>query len=176
MEKFDIIIRSNKSDGDDPDAKPCYYVPCIIKAKPECDIYKMFNVTDFICYKSTWLCFKFEFLPPHLINHLIAALFLKYAVAKVATEQRKKQVALFRGYAVFELQQSSKLLKLLLMECPNAIQIQVWQFGKKIEGGVYKYIDDFITQEITKKIRTRFKMSNVNFAKNGNVVLQNQSL
>ncbi|CAG2202682.1 unnamed protein product [Mytilus edulis] len=138
----------------------------MVKSKPEYDIYEMFNVTNDTCKKSTWLCFKFRFLPPHLINHLIAALSRKYRVAEVAsTKQDKKQIALFSGTAVFELQKTPKLRKLLVMKCPNAIQIQVLQFGKQIEGGLYKYIADFMTEEIIKIISTRFKMSNVKFEK-----------
>ena len=165
MEKFDIIIRPNISGKDTADAKPCFYVPCMIKEEPECDLYKMFNVTKDICKKSTWLNFKFEFLPPHLINHLIASLSRKYEVAEVATKQHKKQVALFRGSGVFELQKATQLRKLLVMKCPNAIQIQVWQFGKQVVRGMYKYIADFVLEEITEIISTRFKMSNVKFEK-----------
>ncbi|CAC5359248.1 unnamed protein product [Mytilus coruscus] len=165
MEKFDIIIHPNISGRDTADAKPCYYIPCMIKEEPECDIYEMFNVTKDICKKSTWLNFKFGFLPPHLINHLIASLSRKYEVAEVATKQHKKQIALFRGSGVFELQKATKLRKLLVMKCPNAIQIQVWQFGKQVVRGLYKYIADFVTEEITEIISTRFKMSNVKFEK-----------
>ncbi|XP_076083549.1 uncharacterized protein LOC143054430 isoform X1 [Mytilus galloprovincialis] len=165
MEKFDIIIRPNISGKDTADAKPCFYVPCMIKEEPKCDIYKMFNVTKDICKKSTWLNFKFGFLPPHLINHLIASLCRKYEVAEVATKQHKKQIALFRGSGVFELQKATQLRKLLVMKCPNAIQIQVWQFGKQVVRGMYKYIADFVLEEITEIISTRFKMSNVKFEK-----------
>ncbi|VDI30125.1 Hypothetical predicted protein, partial [Mytilus galloprovincialis] len=163
MEKFDIIICVTI---DDADEKPCYYVPCMVKSKPEYDIYEMFNVTKDTCKKSTWLCFKFRFLPPHLINHLIAALSRKYRVAEVAaTKQDKKQIALFSGTAVFELQMITKLRKLLVIKCPNAIHIQVLQFGEQIERGLYKYIADFMTEDIIKIISTRFKMPNVKFEK-----------
>ncbi|XP_063418954.1 uncharacterized protein LOC134701739 [Mytilus trossulus] len=165
MDKFDIIIHPNISERDTADNKPCYYVPCMIKEEPECDIYEMFNVTEGICKKSTWLCFMFRFLPPPLINHLIAALSRKYEVAQVAAKQQKKHIALFRGSAVFELQKTKKLRKLLVMKCSNVIQIQVWQFGKHIKKGLYKYIADYVTDEMTKLISTRFKMSNVKFEK-----------
>ncbi|CAG2256632.1 unnamed protein product [Mytilus edulis] len=167
MEKFDIIIRPNTSEtqreaGDD---KPLYYLPCMIKSEPECDIYKMFNVTEKTCTKSTWLCYMFKFLPPHLMNHLIASLCRKYEVAKVASKEHTRQIALFRQSAVFELQMTTKLRKLLVMKGPNVIQIQVWQFAKQIQRGLYKYIADFVTEEITKIISNRFKMSNVKFEK-----------
>ncbi|VDI34788.1 Hypothetical predicted protein [Mytilus galloprovincialis] len=168
MEKFDIIIRPNISgtERDVGDDKPLYYIPCMIKSEPECDIYEMFNVTENTCTKSTWLCYMFRFLPPHLMNHLIASLCRKYKVAEVVTKAQKKQIALFRSSAVFELEKTTKLTKLHIMKCPNWIQIQVWQFGKEREGGSYKYIDNFVTNEIDKIIRTRFKMYNVNFWKN----------
>ncbi|XP_052096689.1 uncharacterized protein LOC127731864 isoform X1 [Mytilus californianus] len=167
MEKFDIIIRPNISETqrDAGDDKPLYYVPCMIKSEPECDVYEMFNVTENTCNKSTWLCYKFRFLPPHLMNHLIASLCRKYKVAEVVTKEQKRQIALFRGSAVFELQKTTKLAKLHIMKCPNWIQIQVWQFEKGRQGGMYKYIDDFVTEEIVKIISTRFKMSNVKFEK-----------
>ncbi|XP_071142181.1 uncharacterized protein [Mytilus edulis] len=164
MEKFDIIIRPNKSGADE---NPYFYVPCMIKAEPEHDIYEMFNVPKDICKRSTWLCFKFRFLPPHLMNHLIASLSRKYTVAEVVDSKKKKrQIALFKGTAVFELQQeTTKLRKLLVMTCPNVIQIQIWEFGEDIKSGLYKYIADFVTEELNTIMHTRFKMSNVNFEK-----------
>ncbi|CAG2195641.1 unnamed protein product [Mytilus edulis] len=116
MEKFDIIIRPTISDRDGADEKPCYYVPCMVKSEPECDIYEMFNVTENTCTKSTWICYKFRFLPPHLMNHLIASLCRKYKIAEIVTKEHKRQIALFRGSAVFELQ-TTKLVKLHLMKC-----------------------------------------------------------
>ncbi|XP_076083281.1 uncharacterized protein LOC143054236 isoform X2 [Mytilus galloprovincialis] len=165
MEKFDIIIRPNTSETqrDAGDDKPLYYLPCMIKSEPECDIYEMFNVTENICTKSTWLCYMFKFLPPHLMNHLIASLCRKYNVAEVVTKEQKRRIALFRGSAVFELEKATKLRKLLIMKGPNVIQIQVWQFGKQVERGLFKYIADFVTEEIIKLISKRFKMSNVRF-------------
>ncbi|XP_071122877.1 uncharacterized protein [Mytilus edulis] len=167
MEKFDIIIRPNTSETqrDAGDDKPLYYLPCMIKSEPECDIYKMFNVTENICTKSTWLCYVFRFLPPHLMNHLIASLCRKYNVAEVVTKEQKRQITLFRSSAVFELQKTTKLRKLLIMKGPNIIQIQIWQFGKQVtvDRGLFKYIADFVTEEISKLISTRFKMSNVRF-------------
>ncbi|CAG2255369.1 unnamed protein product [Mytilus edulis] len=167
MEKFDIIIRPNISgtERDVGDDKTLYYIPCMIKSEPECDIYEMFNVTENTCTKSTWLCYMFRFLPPHLMNHLIASLCRKYKVAEVVTKAQKKQIALFRRSAVFELEKTTKLAKLHIMKCPNWIQIQVWQFGKERKRGLYKFIDDFVTEEIVKIINTRFKMSNVKFWK-----------
>ncbi|XP_076082619.1 uncharacterized protein LOC143053718 [Mytilus galloprovincialis] len=165
MEKFDIIIRPTISNTDVPGEKQCYYVPCMIKAEPEYDIYQLFNVTENTCQKSTWLCFKFKFLPPYLMNHLIASLCREYQVAEIATSEQKRQIALFRGSAVFELQKTTKLRKLLVMKSLNTIQIQVWQFGKQIERGLYNYIANFVTEEIIKIIDTRFKMSNVKFEK-----------
>ncbi|XP_052080487.1 uncharacterized protein LOC127718484 [Mytilus californianus] len=174
MEKFDIIIRPITSERNAATDTSCYYVPCIIKAEPECDIYKMFNVTEDNCQKSSWLCFKFRFLPPHLMNHVIASLCRKYEVAEVGVVQQherqntpKRVIALFRGTAVFELKKTTKLSKLLIMTCPNLILVQVLEFGKStnIERGMYKYIADFVTDEMNKIIGTRFKMTNVRFEK-----------
>ncbi|CAC5410390.1 unnamed protein product [Mytilus coruscus] len=159
------ILHSEKIKETAGDDKPLYYVPCMIKIEPQCDIYEMFNVTENTCNKSTWLCYMFRFLPPHLMNHLIASLCREYKFAEIVTKEQKRQIALFRGSAVFDLQKTTKLEKLHIMKCPNWIQIQVLQFGKGREGGMYKYIDDFVTEEIIKIINTRFKMSNVNFWK-----------
>ncbi|CAG2252930.1 unnamed protein product [Mytilus edulis] len=165
MEKFDIIIRSSESEG----AKqiPYFYVPCMIKAEPEIDIHEMFNVPKDIGKRSTWMCFRFIFLPPHLYNHLIASLSRKYNIAeRVVTGQKERQIALFKSTAVFELQdETTKLRKLLVMTCPNVIQIQVWEFGEDIKSGLYKYIADFVTEELNTIMHTRFKMSNVKFEK-----------
>ncbi|VDI60885.1 Hypothetical predicted protein [Mytilus galloprovincialis] len=171
MEKFDIIILATR---DNANEKPCYYVPCMVKSKPENDIYEMFNVTKDTCKKSTWLCFKFRFLPPHLINHLIASLSRKYKFAVVDTPGlEKSQIALFRGIAVFELEETIKLRKLLLRTCPNLIQIQVLEFRKEIKTGMYKHIASFVTEEIDKIISRRFKMSNVKFEKKWKCDLKN---
>ncbi|CAG2242500.1 unnamed protein product [Mytilus edulis] len=133
MEKFDIIIHPNKSE--DVDENHCYYVPCMIKEQCPCDIYQMFKVPEDTHHRSTWLCFKFRFLPPHLMNHLIASLSRRYAIAQVGiSNQKKMQIAIFRNIVVFELQKT-KLRKLLVTTCPNAIQIQVLEFGKGIERG-----------------------------------------
>lgn len=133
MEKFDIIIRPDITDRDVAHEKRCYYVPCMITNKSEQGIYEMFNVTD-TCRRSTWLCFMFQFLPPHLINHLIASLSREYEVAEVVIpKQKKRQIALFKGIAVFELRKTTKLRKLLVVTSPNSIQIQVLEFGGKIQ-------------------------------------------
>ncbi|CAG2204102.1 unnamed protein product [Mytilus edulis] len=148
MEKFDIIIRPTVSDRDDTDTKPSYYIPCMVKEVPDCPINEQFNVTEKNCTKSTWLCFKFKFLPGHLMNHLIASLSRKYEIAEVPVcGQKKRPIALFRGTVVFELQKTSKLL---VKRYPNVIQIQVWDFGKhcNIERCLFKDIDDFVTREI----------------------------
>ncbi|XP_063407909.1 uncharacterized protein LOC134691355 [Mytilus trossulus] len=163
MEKFDIIIHPNKSVG--ADENHCYYVPCMIKEECKCDIYEMFNVPEDAHHRSTWLCFKFRFLPPHLKNHLIASLSRRYSIAQVGiSNQKKMQIAIFRNIVVFELQKT-KLRKLLVTTCPNAIQIQVLEFGKGIERGLLKDIADFVEMELEKIIHTRFNMSNVKFEK-----------
>ncbi|CAG2253294.1 unnamed protein product [Mytilus edulis] len=163
MEKFDIVICPNKSEGSGE--KPCYYVPCLIKAEPVQDIYKMFKVPEDARNRSTWLCFKFKFLPPHLKHHLIATLCRKYDIAEVAVpENKKRQIALFKDSAVFELQKT-KLRKLLVSTCPNSIQIQVLEFGKGMEKELYKDIADFVKLELENIILKRFKMSNVEFDK-----------
>ncbi|XP_063417941.1 uncharacterized protein LOC134700478 [Mytilus trossulus] len=163
MEKFDIIIHPNKSE--DVDENHCYYVPCMIKEQCPCDIYQMFKVPEDTHHRSTWLCFKFKFLPPHLMNHLIASLSRRYAIAQVGiSNQKKMQIAIFRNIVVFELHKT-KLRKLLVTTCPNAIQIQVLEFGKVIEGGLFKDIADLVEMELEKIIHTRFNMSNVKFEK-----------
>ncbi|XP_063442140.1 uncharacterized protein LOC134722449 [Mytilus trossulus] len=165
MEKFDIIIRPIISEEDATTEISCYFVPCMVKEKPECDIYQMFKVTEDTCRKSTWFCLKFNFLPPHLINHLIASLCREYEVAKVATtKQKKNKIALFRGTAIFDLQKT-KLQKLLITKSPNLIQIQILEFMMStiIENGSYSHISEFIERETDKIIKKRYKMTNVTF-------------
>ena len=165
MEKFDIIIRPTVSDRDAADTNPCYYIPCMVKDVPDCPIHEQFNVTEKNCTKSTWLCFKFKFLPGHLMNHLIASLSRKYEIAEVPVRgQTKRPIALFRGAVVFKFQKTSKLL---VTTYPNVIQIQVWDFGKhcNIERCLFKDIDDFVTREINTIICKRFKMTTVKFDK-----------
>lgn len=176
MEKFDIIISSTLSDHNATDEKPCYYIPCMMKIDPDFDIYKMFNVTEKTCKRSSWFCVKFSFLPPHLMNHLIASLCRSYNVAELAAsnklkkqtvinKQGKRQIAIFNGTAVFELQKNTKLQKVLVTTCSNLIQIQVWEFktGARIHKGVYNDFANFVQVEINKIISTRFMMTNLKF-------------
>lgn len=162
MEKFDIIICPNITDKDAADVKPPYYVPCMIKTEPESDIYKMFHVSE-TCKKSTWLCIKFMFLPPHLKNHLIASLSRKYEIAEVPVcGPNKRPIALFKGTAVFKLQEATNLL---VMFFADHIQIQVWEFGQygNSDKSYYKNIAEFVTAEIKRIINRRFKMTTVKF-------------
>ncbi|CAG2205323.1 unnamed protein product [Mytilus edulis] len=77
MEKFNIIIPCIKSNNSQ---NPCYYVPCMIKKELKDDIYERFGIIE--DRKSLWLCFEFTFLPPHLMNHLVATLHRKYDFSK----------------------------------------------------------------------------------------------
>ncbi|CAG2217832.1 unnamed protein product [Mytilus edulis] len=132
MEKFDIIISPNKSGKITADEKPQYYVPCMIKEKPTFDIYKLMNAAEDTCKKSTWLCFKFKFLPPYLMNHLIASLCRQYDIAEVAyctVHMHNRPIALFKGTVVFELTKTTKLQKLLITTYQNLILVQVLEFG-----------------------------------------------
>ncbi|CAC5370080.1 unnamed protein product [Mytilus coruscus] len=168
MEKFDIVIHPNIAERGVTDENSCYYVPCMIKEEPGHDIYEMFNVTQQTCRMSTWLGFKFRFLPPHLINHLISSLCRSYVVAEVVnSKQRERKLAIFRGKAVVELQKTTKLRKLLLTTCPNLIQLQILEFGENVtmQRGMYKYIADFVAEEINKIISTRYRMTNVYYEK-----------
>ncbi|XP_076083733.1 uncharacterized protein LOC143054607 isoform X1 [Mytilus galloprovincialis] len=185
MEKFDIIILPIESESYVSDEKTCYYVPCMIKAEPDGCIYDMFNVTENTCVKSTWLFFKFKFLPPHLFNHLIASLSREYKVAEVGVTKEEKgpvisgqskksvkkhiewMVALFKRTAVFELQKITKLSKLVVNTYNDVIQIQILEFGESaiIKRGMYKHIADIVSVEIDKIVRGRFKMTNVNYEK-----------
>lgn len=167
MEKFDIIIRPMLSERDVTKEKTCYYVPCMVKGKPEGDIYEMFKVMANKCKKSTWFCLKFTFLPPHLMNHLIASLCRGYEISKFAdTMQDKKLISLFRGTVVFDLEKT-RLQKLLVTTSPNLIQIQVLDFKTNavIKRGSYSHLANLVEGEIMKIISTRYKMTNVKFEK-----------
>ncbi|XP_063417379.1 uncharacterized protein LOC134699912 [Mytilus trossulus] len=163
MEKFDIIIPATE---DGVGKKPLYYVPCMVKRKPEGDIYDMINATTDKCKKSTWLCFKFEFLPPHLINHLIASL-INYGVAKVASSQQKEpQLCLFKDTVVFQLK-NTQSMKLLVMAGANVVKIQVLDFRDINENmddeSIFLTIARNVTEKLKNIVYSRFKMSNVSF-------------
>lgn len=152
MEKFDIIIPRNE--------KSCYYVPCMVNSTED-DIYNLFGVTK----KSTWLFYQFDFLPPHLINHLIASLCRKYEVADYCKNTECK-IALFKGSVVLNLENARKTTKLYLRLCSDCIQIQVWRFEDALpQSGFYKSIDKFVTEEINKIVSRRFKKSSANYDK-----------
>lgn len=152
MEKFNIIIHCNKSIDSQ---KPCYYVPCMIKRELKEDIHEMFEITD--DRKSLWLCFAFTFLPPHLMNHLVASLHREYEFVEVFGE-----IALFKNMVVFYLDEKG-LHKLLVASYANLIQIQIWKSG---EGeGSYIHIANNVTEELSNIVKIRFKLTNVPFEK-----------
>lgn len=152
MEKFNIIIPCIKSNNSQ---NPCYYVPCMIKKELKDDIYERFGIIE--DRKSLWLCFEFTFLPPHLMNHLVATLHRKYDFFEVFEE-----IALFKNVVVFDLNETG-LDKLLVASYANLIQIQIWKSG---EGeGSYIDIANDTAKELSKIIDTRFKLTNMTFEK-----------
>lgn len=163
MEKFDIIIPATKNNNDD---QFCFYVPCMVKSQLKSDIYQICDVSGSLWKKSTWLCFEFIFLPPHLMNHLIASLSRKYDITEVKHphKKEKRKKALFRETVVFELN-ATKLRKLLVKTHPKSIQVQVLDYKTESKGNVFLDIETFLTNELQKIIHTRFRMSNVKFKK-----------
>ncbi|CAG2218760.1 unnamed protein product [Mytilus edulis] len=147
MEKFDIIIHPNKSEN--VDENPCYYVPCMIKEECQCDIYEMFKVPEDTRHRSTWLCFKFRFLPPHLMNHLIASLSRRYAIAQIQVLEFGKGIerGLLKDIADFVEMEVEKIIH-------TRFNMSNVKFEKKWECGLTKPefvtgINDFCGEQMT---------------------------
>ncbi|CAG2226355.1 unnamed protein product [Mytilus edulis] len=167
MEKFDIIINPlghpNKSSVSS-DAESYYYIPCMMQVQKIEEIDKLFKVEDE--YKSTCLCFIFNFLPPYLISHLIVSCLRKYSVASV-----QQQEGLFKDCCVFDVS-DCRCIKLLLVKFGNMIELQIWQSNKD-KPCQYNEIFNFIEGEINRILTTRYRMTTVSFDKKWKCSLTN---
>ncbi|CAG2240018.1 unnamed protein product [Mytilus edulis] len=72
MEKLDILVKIENSN---------YIMPSMMPSAKFEDVCKNVGVHTEKCKRTSWLCFKFEFLPPSFFNHLSAWFIKQYTPA-----------------------------------------------------------------------------------------------
>ncbi|VDI80190.1 Hypothetical predicted protein [Mytilus galloprovincialis] len=155
MERFEIII--NPVTNRDPSDKDVFfYIPCMMQVNKIEEVDKLFEVEDE--FKSTCLCFIFNFLPPYLISHLIVSCLREYKIASA-----QQQEGLFKDCCVFDVSECG-CTKLLLVKYGSMIELQIWQWDKETPCQ-YEEIFNFIKGELDRIIYTRYRMTTVSFEK-----------
>ncbi|XP_071179589.1 uncharacterized protein [Mytilus edulis] len=147
MKKFDIIVNlKNSSD---------LYMPCMMKSSTLDKVKMSFIKESSNIDKTSWLCLKFDFLPPVFFNHIIARYMQQFEVSKeLDINTRSKKLSLYREIAVFNLT-SSGCAQLVLCQAPTVIAVQIW-FQKQNHGKEYsKYRRQLcnIVQTLKKRYR-----------------------
>ncbi|CAG2244524.1 unnamed protein product [Mytilus edulis] len=92
MEKLDIIVKIEESS---------YIIPSKMPSSTFATVCEKFGILTKICKRTSWLCFKFEFLPPSFFNHLSAWFIRKYHPSKA-----DGGIALYRGICMFDFEES----------------------------------------------------------------------
>lgn len=144
MEKYDILVRSSTSSGQES-----FYVPCMVELTIVDDIDLMFENKS----KTSCLCFVFDFLPRPIFNHVLASCTRRYKITR-----KDNKPVFFKGMCLFDLDNSG-CEKLLLFMFQNVIQLQVWKWecGKnKIEKS-YSGIRTLICSDIERAQVNRCK-------------------
>ncbi|CAG2226357.1 unnamed protein product [Mytilus edulis] len=112
------------------------------------EVDKLFEVEDE--FKSTCLCFIFNFLPPYLISHLIVSCLREYKIASA-----QQQEGLFKDCCVFDVSECG-CTKLLLVKYGSMIELQIWQWDKETPCQ-YEEIFNFIKEHFKLRKHTPSK-------------------
>lgn len=113
MEKFDILVKIEN--------KHCYIMPSMVPSCKFDTVCKIFQVKK--STRSSWMCLKFEFLPPAFFNH-ISVWFIKHFTPSKVMRHGKESLALYRGISIFDID-SSGLYKLLVTMSTDTIALQL---------------------------------------------------
>lgn len=146
MEKFDILVRIDKT---------CLYImPSMMPSISFDDVCKTIGIEQPQCKRTSWLCLKFEFLPPAFFNHFYVWFIRRYTPIKVSNGKQSLS-SLFRGICIFDLDKS-KCTKLLVTMSTDTIALQLLSFSDE-EKDLYSICSnirkDLIEQSETIKRR-----------------------
>ncbi|XP_071124080.1 uncharacterized protein [Mytilus edulis] len=147
MEKLDILVKIENSNY--------YIMPSQMPSTTLEDIYRDVGILTQKCERTSWLCFKFKFLPPSFFNHLSAWFIKQYKPTKVDSDSTS--VALYRGICVFDIDRSGGT-KILVTMSTDTIALQVLSFSKPEGfGSTCSDIHSKVTQLI-KDIQVRYSV------------------
>ncbi|CAG2192642.1 unnamed protein product [Mytilus edulis] len=120
MEKLDIIVKIENSSY--------YIMPSAMPSSTFDVVCEKFGILTQNCKKTSWLCFKFEFLPPSFFNHLSAWFIRNYNPSKV-----EGGIALYRGICMFDIDRSGGT-KILVTMSTDTIALQIVTFSEHHAG------------------------------------------
>ncbi|VDI73775.1 Hypothetical predicted protein, partial [Mytilus galloprovincialis] len=150
MEKLDILVKIENSN---------YIMPSMMPSAKFEDLCNKFGILKENCKRTSWLCFKFEFLPPSFFNHLSAWFIRHYNPSKV-----DGGIALYRGICMFDTDRSGGT-KILVTMSTDTIALQIVTFSERqaVLEGLCSSIYNEVTQlliNITEryKVKISFKL------------------
>ncbi|XP_063409165.1 uncharacterized protein LOC134692637 [Mytilus trossulus] len=120
MEKLDIIVKIKNSSY--------YIMPSMMPSSTFVEVCQKIGIVDEKCIRTSWLCFKFEFLPPSFFNHISAWFIRNYYPSKV-----EGGIALNRGICLFDIDKSGGT-KIMVSMSTDTIAVQVLSFSEEQEG------------------------------------------
>ncbi|XP_063418397.1 uncharacterized protein LOC134701191 [Mytilus trossulus] len=128
-------------------------MPSMMPASTFNDVCAKFGINDGKCKRTSWLCFKFKFLPPSFFNHLSAWFIRNYKPSKV-----DNVTALYRGICMFDIDRSA-CEKILVTMSTDRIALQVVSFSAQkgfgsMCSGIYSKVKQLI-EEIKEKYQVK---------------------
>ncbi|CAG2224698.1 unnamed protein product [Mytilus edulis] len=120
MEKLDIIVKIENSSY--------YIMPSAMPSSTFDVVCEKFGILTQNCKRTSWLCFKFEFLPPSFFNHISAWFIRNYNPSKV-----EGGIALYRGICMFDIDRSGGT-KILVTMSTDTIAFQIVTFSEHHAG------------------------------------------
>ncbi|CAG2184819.1 unnamed protein product [Mytilus edulis] len=125
MEKLDILVKIENSSY--------YIMPSQMPSSKFEDVSRNVGILTKNCKRTSWLCFKFKFLPPSFFNHISAWFIKQYIPSKVDSDATS--FALYRGICVFDIDISG-CEKILVTMSTDTIALQVVSFSNRRDSEV----------------------------------------
>ncbi|VDI42130.1 Hypothetical predicted protein [Mytilus galloprovincialis] len=148
MERLDILVKIKDSSN--------YIMPSMMPSDKFEDVCTNIGILAENCRRTSWLCFKFEFLPPSFFNHLSAWFITYYTPSQMDSDSG--QVALYRGICIFDIDQSG-CEKILVAMSTNTIALQVVSFSEQRKEFGSKCSDIYSeVKKLFEEIKTRYKV------------------
>ncbi|VDI71244.1 Hypothetical predicted protein [Mytilus galloprovincialis] len=151
MEKLDILVKIENSSY--------YIMPSQMPSSKFEDVCRNVGILTKNCKRTSWLCYKFKFLPPSFFNHISAWFIKQYIPSKVDSDATS--FALYRGICVFDIDISG-CEKILVTMSTDTIALQVVSFSEQEGfGSMCSGIHSEVTQ-LFEDIKQRYKV-NISF-------------
>ncbi|XP_071139815.1 uncharacterized protein [Mytilus edulis] len=137
MEKFDILIKI--------EGTSYYIMPSKMPSLSFDKVCDAIGVENPNCNRTSWICLKFEFLPPAFFNHLSA-----WFIQKYKGNVDESPHALYRGICIFDTDRSG-CKKVFLAMSTNTIAIQLLSFST--ETPEFGSTCSILCQELITKVK-----------------------